>query len=57
MNEVRPLISGPSLTPDDPNLNCYDSNQNISRCSTVTKPGSCVIDDEISEKNICSKRY
>jgi hypothetical protein len=48
MNEVRPLISGPPLTPEKPNLNCYDSNQ----CGTSTKPGACVIEDTILKKEI-----
>jgi hypothetical protein len=52
MNEVQPLVSGPSLTPNEPNLNCYDSKQNVYQCGTSTKPGSCVISDEISKKKI-----
>ncbi len=52
MDEIRPLISGPSLTPDDPNLNCYDSNQNISPCGTSIKPGSCIILNAILKKTM-----
>jgi hypothetical protein len=50
MNEVQPLVIGPSLTPDEPNLNCYDSSQNAHQCGTSTTPGACVISDTISKK-------
>jgi hypothetical protein len=52
MDEVEPLVTGPSTTPDNPDLKCYDSNQNVQQCGTSTKPGSCVILDTISQKKI-----
>jgi hypothetical protein len=52
MNEVKPLIVGPSLTSANPALNCYNSNQNAHQCGTSTEPGSCVISDTILDKKI-----
>lgn len=49
MNELEPLIVGPSLTPDDLYLKCYDSNQTIQRCGTLSKPESCSIFNIMSE--------
>ena len=31
VNEVYPLVIGPSLTPDDPYLKCYGSNQTVEK--------------------------
>ncbi len=50
MNEVQPLVTGPSLTSTNPALDCYDAKQNIYQYGTSTKPGSCIISDTISEQ-------
>lgn len=50
MNNLEPFVTGPPLTPDNPSLNCYDSNQNIHQCDVSTQPGSCAISEIISKK-------
>ncbi len=52
MGEAEPLVVGPPLTPDHPDLNFYDTNQNIHQCYASTKPGACVISETISKKKI-----
>jgi hypothetical protein len=51
-NELGSFILGPSLTPSNPNLTCYDSNENIQSCGTLTQSGSCVISNNIFQNKI-----
>lgn len=58
-NELKPFILGPSLSSENPNLTCYDSNQNIQSCGTLTQSGSCVISNNIFENkiiNVCGDK-
>jgi len=51
-NELGPFILGPSLTPSNPNLTCYDFNENIQSCGTLNQSGSCVISNNIFENKL-----
>lgn len=48
-NELQSFIVGRSSSTGNPNLNCYDSNQNIQICGTLNQSGSCVISDDVLE--------
>lgn len=50
-NELHSYIVGSPLSTTNPNLTCYDSNQNIQSCGTLTQSGSCVIANYVLENN------
>jgi hypothetical protein len=54
MDELAPLILGPPLSSSNPELNCYDSNQKVHQCATLTKPGSCIVANKITNNQISS---
>ncbi|CAF1257489.1 unnamed protein product [Rotaria sp. Silwood1] len=54
MSELSPLILGPSLSSSNLELNCYDSNQKVHRCGTLTNPGSCIVANDITKNKISS---
>jgi hypothetical protein len=55
MNEVQPLLVGPSIISNNSMLNCYDSHQNVYPCGTLTRPGSCVISHTIIQKKMSAE--
>jgi len=55
MNDVRSLISGPPLTPEKPNLNCFNEYNNEIPCASLTKLATCKISDEIFSDKISTK--
>lgn len=50
--ELEPLVTISVLTPEDPSLQCYTSNQTIQQCGTSFDRSACVIKDSITEKII-----
>ncbi|CAF3426841.1 unnamed protein product, partial [Rotaria sp. Silwood2] len=54
MDELAPLILGPPLSSSNPELNCYDSNQKVHQCATLSKSGSCFVANKIRNNKISS---
>jgi hypothetical protein len=54
-NEVQPFVVDPSIISNTSMLNCYDSNQNVYPCGTLTRPGSCVMSHTITQKKISTE--
>ncbi|CAF1223925.1 unnamed protein product [Rotaria sordida] len=51
-NKLTPLITSPHLTPNNFDLNCCDSNENVRQCSTLTKLGICIMSHRIYENKL-----
>ena len=52
MAELEPLVTVSDLTPQDPNLQCYNSNETVQPCGTSFENSACVIKDSITEKKV-----
>ena len=52
MNELQPLITGPSRITDYPIFQCYDSNGNTQQCGTSFTQGLCAIEDVVTKNEV-----
>ncbi|UJR11764.1 hypothetical protein I4U23_015945 [Adineta vaga] len=52
VSELRPLVSVDPQSPNNSNLICFDSKENLHQCANRTNPGSCFISDKLTENEI-----